>query len=70
MWIEIYADGLPRYVGVASPSARKVWIEIVQVGCVSLHVPSPSARKVWIEIKEAWDYVMDNIVTFRKEGVD
>ena len=33
-----------------SPSARKVWIEIVTLVKVVYPLPSPSARKVWIEI--------------------
>ena len=34
-----------------SPSARKVWIEIVKLHCHLLRRhPSPSARKVWIEM--------------------
>ena len=33
-----------------SPSARKVWIEILPVSNYPYSLPSPSARKVWIEI--------------------
>ena len=54
----------------ASPSARKVWIEIrveIATGC---HKSSPSARKVWIEIN-IYEIDLENIaVTFREEGVD
>ena len=36
---------------VKSPSARKVWIEIISsVPKPSIKIRSPSARKVWIEI--------------------
>ena len=34
----------------ASPSARKVWIEIVLPCCDREGIMSPSARKVWIEM--------------------
>ena len=60
----------PKYASM-SPSARKVWIEIVFKGLFDDYDKSPSARKVWIEM-----YNHDNdgqygqIVTFRKEGVD
>ena len=35
---------------ILSPSARKVWIEIVVAGYVMHDGWSPSARKVWIEM--------------------
>ena len=36
-----------------SPSARKVWIEIIRVSVSKSVYGSPSARKVWIEISMA-----------------
>ena len=36
-----------------SPSARKVWIEIVSISSSGCSGSSPSARKVWIEIGPA-----------------
>ena len=55
---------------MASPSARKVWIEISDAGVSVVTFRSPSARKVWIEIAEkaAWQECQE--VTFREEGVD
>ena len=76
-----------------SPSARKVWIEMVSysVGdhATSRRLPqgrcglkysglrisdilklSPSARKVWIEMLVDIVECSDEVVAFRKEGVD
>ena len=54
-----------------SPSARKVWIEIVKDGKMLVDaVSSPSARKVWIEITATSFLITARDVTFREEGVD
>ena len=54
----------------ASPSARKVWIEMpVCLQCLWIRW-SPSARKVWIEILQWLHPTMIFDVTFREEGVD
>ena len=55
----------------ASPSARKVWIEITLTSLRKLNVASsPSARKVWIEILSISSKISSIGVTFREEGVD
>ena len=54
-----------------SPSARKVWIEIIRdSGHWDAVKESPSARKVWIEIDTNSIWKCPLPVTFRKEGVD
>ena len=55
---------------IASPSARKVWIEIIQMSLPALFPASPSARKVWIEIYDIIHRRLIWKVAFRKEGVD
>ena len=53
-----------------SPSARKVWIEILSRLHILYWSSSPSARKVWIEIRLQLQISASGVVTFRKEGVD
>ena len=53
-----------------SPSARKVWIEIIASWMKYKGNGSPSARKVWIEIVGTGDRQYVGGVTFREEGVD
>ena len=53
-----------------SPSARKVWIEILSWKDKAREFKSPSARKVWIEIGWNIHQPPGDTVTFRKEGVD
>ena len=55
---------------VQSPSARKVWIEILRSHTLRPACESPSARKVWIEIYYKRTSQICASVTFRKEGVD
>ena len=63
----------PNYspVPCMSPSARKVWIEMLPEDLLEQRVrSSPSARKVWIEIRETSNILGVSPVAFRKEGVD
>ena len=53
-----------------SPSARKVWIEMIPCRISAHCFVSPSARKVWIEMNTESDEINVEYVTFRKEGVD
>ena len=54
-----------------SLSARRVWIEMVDVIAVNDEmIKSLSARRVWIEICGAWEQTMRRQVTLREEGVD
>ena len=64
-------SNIAGYILEASPSARKVWIEIwLESEIISTSTRSPSARKVWIEIPTLKVWPGFKIVTFRKEGVD
>ena len=54
----------------ASPSVRKVWIEISKSEYIARVGKSPSVRKVWIEIYASMCQELHVDVTFRKEGVD
>ena len=70
MWIEIGTFTKRPYKKVSSPSARKVWIEMLLSCCYLLPFWSPSARKVWIEISAHLQDLKRILVAFREEGVD
>ena len=56
---------------VASPSMRRVWIEIQKMmEANAAKVQSPSMRRVWIEIVKTWKTFEGNMVTLHAEGVD
>ena len=54
----------------ASPSARRVWIEILRWRTVNGVRWSPSIRRVWIEIRRTLQKHLRLYVTLRPEGVD
>ena len=55
---------------LASLSARRAWIEMVQLSNINFGIPSLSARRAWIEILYQLYDTYAKVVALRKESVD
>ena len=64
------SPGGDAYAGVASLSARRAWIEILELLADTAENMSLSARRAWIEISGRWKENGFINVALRKESVD